>query len=160
MGPRTSPPLPQGTPTKQMLCTLPFSTEDSVPGQSLTQVLLFNGNQITSWALTTREPGKQLVIFHVCTHSGAYQYAVSPTVFFFWLISFIYLFIFGCTGPSLLRRLFFTCGWRGSSAAGVCGLLTVVASLVWSTGSGAYMGFCSCGSPALEHRLSSCGAQA
>ena len=58
--------------------------------------------------------------------------------FFFWMggsgnvsvsLSF-YLFIFGCTGSSLLHELFSSCGKWGYSLVGVCGLLVVVISLV------------------------------
>ena len=48
---------------------------------------------------------------------------------------------------------------RGYSPAAVCGLLTAVASLLWSMGSRP-VGFSSCSSEALEHRLNSCGTQA
>ena len=45
-------------------------------------------------------------------------------------IQFIYLFIFGCVGSSLLRVAFFSCGKRGLLFVAVCGLLIEVASLV------------------------------
>ena len=48
---------------------------------------------------------------------------------------------------------------EGYSLVAVQGLLVVVASLVWSMGSRAH-GCHSCNSWALEHRLSSCSAQA
>ena len=50
------------------------------------------------------------------------------------------------------------CCVSGLSLVVVCGLLIVVASLVEYRLRCA--GFRSCSSPALEHRLSSCGAQA
>ena len=42
---------------------------------------------------------------------------------------FLYLFIFGCAGFSLLCRFFSHCGKWGSSLVAVCRLLIVVASL-------------------------------
>ena len=45
-----------------------------------------------------------------------------------WAILFIYLFIFGCVGSSLLRAGFLWLQQAGVVA--VCGLLTAVASLV------------------------------
>ena len=57
----------------------------------------------------------------------------------------IYLFMFGCSGSLLLHWLFSTCGEQG---------------LLWSYGLRVshFSGF-SCGSWALEHRLSSCGSR-
>ena len=43
---------------------------------------------------------------------------------------FIYLFIFGCVGSSLLRAAFSSCGERGLLFIAVHGLLIAVASLV------------------------------
>ena len=43
---------------------------------------------------------------------------------------FIYLFIFDGTGSLLLHKLFSGCGEQGLLLFVVCGLLTVVASLV------------------------------
>ena len=58
------------------------------------------------------------------------------------------------------RGLFSSCGERGLLFLAVRGLLIAVASpCVQSTGS-RRTGFSSCGSRALEHRLSSCGARA
>ena len=54
---------------------------------------------------------------------------------------------------------FSSCGERGLLFVAVCGLLIAVAFLLRSTGS-RRAGFSSCGSWALERRLSSCGAQA
>ena len=69
------------------------------------------------------------------------------SIFFYKFIYFIYLFIFGCIGSLLL----------------CAGFSLVVASggysSLWSTGY-RRAGFSSCGSRALEHRLSSCGAWA
>ena len=81
---------------------------------------------------------------------------------------FIYLFIFGCVGSSLLRtRAFSSCGERGLLFIVVCGLLIAVASLccgardlgTWASVVVA-RGLSSCGLQALERRLSSCGARA
>ena len=97
--------------------------------------------------------------------------AVGPyclSIFFFFLINlFIYLFIFGCVGSSLLHV--------GSSlvaaSGGYSSLRCTGLSLWWllllrSTGAlGVWASVAvacrlsSCGSWALEHRLSSCGAQ-
>ena len=65
-----------------------------------------------------------------------------------------------CTGFSLVAA------GRGSSLGAVCGLLVAVASLVEHGLQGLWapvlvaQGLCSCGSGALEHRLSNCGAWA
>ena len=78
---------------------------------------------------------------------------------------FIYLFIFGCTGSSLLCGLSlveasrgFRCGARTSHCGGFschrAQALGVRASVVVTHG------LSSCGSQALECRLSSCGARA
>ena len=69
---------------------------------------------------------------------------------------FIYLFIFGGAGSWLLPRLLSGCGGRACSPAVVSGLLPVVVLLLWSGALG-HMGFGSCSSWALEHRLNSCG---
>ena len=65
----------------------------------------------------------------------------------------MFLFIFGCAGSFLLRGLFSSCSEHGYSSA-VHRFLLVMASLVaehaWALGS---MGFSTCGSLALEHRL-------
>ena len=83
-----------------------------------------------------------------------------------------YLFIslviyFGCAESSLLCMLVSSCLERGQSLVVVHGFLIVVASLDAEHGlSGVQAsvaeacGLSGCGSPALEHVLSSCGAQA
>ena len=48
----------------------------------------------------------------------------------FFLKLFIYLFIFGYAGSSLLCEAFFSCDEQGLLFVLVCGLLIVVASLV------------------------------
>ena len=54
----------------------------------------------------------------------------SPIFWFFFKIIFIYIFIFGCVGSSLLHRLFFQLGWAG-------------VALLWNTGLGrAGLGSC------------------
>ena len=68
-----------------------------------------------------------------------------------------FYFFFGCIGSSLLRMGLSSCGEWGPLFPAVRRLLIAVASLVWSTGSRC-AGFSSCGSQALEHRLSSRGA--
>ena len=86
----------------------------------------------------------------------------------------IYLFIYGCIGPSLLcagflqlRRAGATlcCGARASHCGGFscCGARALGARLqkVWHVGSEVVArGLISCGSRALERRLSSCGSRA
>ena len=82
-------------------------------------------------------------------------------------INLFYLFIFYCTGSSLLRASFLLlqpagatlrCGARASHCSGFscCG--------AWALGEWASVvvarGLSRCGSRALEHRLSSCGARA
>ena len=57
------------------------------------------------------------------------------------------------------RGLFSGCGEQGLLFVVVCRLLIVMAPLAGSTGS-RRVGFRSCGSWALEHRVSSCGARA
>ena len=44
--------------------------------------------------------------------------------------NFIYAFIFGCTGSSLLHGLFYTCSEQGLLSSCGFGLLNAVASLV------------------------------
>ena len=93
-----------------------------------------------------------------------------PNAFFFFFNKFIYFILFivsGCVGSSLLRA-----GFSLVAASGGCSLLRCVGfSLRWllllrSTGSRSRasvvvaLGLSSCGSRALERRLSSCGAQA
>ena len=62
---------------------------------------------------------------------------------------FLYLFIFGYAGSSLLHRLFSSCGKWGLLFVEVCGLLLAVASLV------AEHGLQSTGSIVVAHGLSS-----
>ena len=63
----------------------------------------------------------------------------------------MYLFIFGCVGSSLLYVAFSSCGGFSCCRAWALGArASVVAARRLS----------SCGSRALEHGLSSCGAQA
>ena len=72
--------------------------------------------------------------------------------------SFIYLFIFGCAGSSLLQRLFSHFDKQGYSLVLAGRLLVAVPSLVAEArASGVVaLGLSSCGSRALEHRLHSC----
>ena len=78
---------------------------------------------------------------------------------FFKKINFIYLFIYGCAWSSLMLRLFSRCGKQGLLSS--CGTWGSHCSDFSCSGARAlgHMGFSS-GSRALEHRLSSCGAQA
>ena len=79
--------------------------------------------------------------------------------FLFFLKKYFYLFIFGCAGSSLLWGLFSSCAERGllfsyggwathCVASSICRAQTRCA------------GFSSCGSQALEHRLSNGGTRA
>ena len=79
---------------------------------------------------------------------------------FFFLNKFIYLFIFCCVGSSLLHVGFLQL-WRagGYSSLQCAGFSLRWLLLLWSTGSRG-SGFSSCGSQALERRLSSCGSWA
>ena len=74
--------------------------------------------------------------------------------------NFIYLLISGCAGFSLLCVGFSVAveSPGGYSLVVVLGLLIMVASLIVSTGC-RHVGFSSCGSWALEHRLNSWGAR-
>ena len=75
---------------------------------------------------------------------------------------FIYLFIllFGCVGPSLLHAwLSLVVAGRSYSSLWCAGFSLQWLLLLWSMGS-RRAGFSSCGSWALEHRLSSCGTRA
>ena len=79
----------------------------------------------------------------------------------------IYLLILGCAGSSCCMGFFPVAASRGYSLVAMHGLLIAVASLVPERGlSGAHAsvvgagGLSSCGSQALEHRLSSCATQA
>ena len=93
-----------------------------------------------------------------------YRYSI---LFFVYKFILFYLFIFGCIGSSLLRVSFLQlrragatlcCGAWASHCSGFscCG--------AWALGARASVvvacGLSSCGSRALEHRLSSCGAWA
>ena len=70
----------------------------------------------------------------------------------------VFIYIFGCVGSSLLHADFSSCGEWGLLFAAVRRLLVAVLLLLRSTGS-RHTGFSSCGTQALECRLSSCGAQ-
>ena len=85
---------------------------------------------------------------------------VVPVLDFFFINLFIYLFLFfAALGLRCCARAFSSCGERGLLLVVVRGLLIAVASLVRSTGS-RHVGFSSCGTWALERRLSSCSARA
>ena len=86
---------------------------------------------------------------------------------FYFTIIFIYLFIFGCVGSSLLRAgLSLVAASGGSSSLWCTGFSLRWLLLLQSMALGAQAsvvaarGLSSCGSQALERRLSSCGAQA
>ena len=73
---------------------------------------------------------------------------------------YIYLFIFGCAGSSLLGGLFSSCGKQGSLSS--CGVWAFHCSgfSCCAAQSPGCVGFSSCGCWAPELRLESCGAQA
>ena len=96
-----------------------------------------------------------------------YMKVVKRINFFYkFIYLFIYLFIYGCVGSALLRTAFSSCGERGLLLVAVCGLPTVVASRCGARALGTQAsvvvacGLSSCGSWALELRLSSCSARA
>ena len=84
-----------------------------------------------------------------------------PIVFFIYIYKFIYLFIYFwlCWVFVAARGLSLVAASRGYSSLWCAGFSLRWLLLLWSTGS-RRMGFSSCGSRALEHRLSSCGARA
>ena len=80
--------------------------------------------------------------------------------YFFLIYLFIYLFIFGCIGSLLLHAGFLQLRQAGATLRCSCvSFSSRWLLLLWSMGS-RHTGFSTCGSQALEHRLSSCGAQA
>ena len=100
--------------------------------------------------------------------------SMSTVKVFFLIYLFICLFL-AALGLRFFAQAFSSCGERGLLFVVVCGLLIAVASLccrAWALGAQAsvvvarglqqlwHVGFSSCGSWALECRLSSCGAQA
>ena len=82
----------------------------------------------------------------------------------FFFKKFIYIFIFGCVVFWLLRGFFSSCGERRLLLCAGFSLRLLL--FLWSTGyrhAGSVVvahGLSSCGSWALERRLSSCGARA
>ena len=64
----------------------------------------------------------------------------------------MYLFIFSCAGSSLLLRCFSCCGVQDPHCGGL--------SCCWSVRALECVGFSSCSSRVLEHRINSCGAWA
>ena len=91
--------------------------------------------------------------------SGSGQGAYITFFFFFFFILFILLF-FGCVGSSLLHAGFSLVAASGGYSSLQCtGFSLQWLLLLQNTGSRS-TGFSSCGSQALERRLSSCGAWA
>ena len=85
---------------------------------------------------------------------------ISNTVIFIKLLRNVYLSFFFLQWVFIAAHgLSLVAVSEGYSLVAVQGLLVVVASLGWSVGSRAH-GFHGCNSWALEHRLSSCSAQA
>ena len=75
------------------------------------------------------------------------------------VITYLFIFIFGSAGSSLLRKLFSRCGEWGRLSSGeqdshCCGMSCCGA---WVLG---LEGFSGCGSHVLEYRLNSCGMRA
>ena len=81
--------------------------------------------------------------------------------FFFYLFIFFFKFIYFWLHwvPIAVSGLSLVAASGGHSSSRYAGLPPWWPLLLWSTGSG-HAGFSSCGSPALERRLSSCGARA
>ena len=75
------------------------------------------------------------------------------------LCDFFFFLFFGCVGSSLLHRLSLVVLSRGYSSLWCMGHSLQWLLLLRSTGS-RRPGFSSCGSRALEHRLSSCSTRA
>ena len=99
-----------------------------------------------------------------CLHLEVYiKFSYPPYDFFLYIyinLFIIYLFIFGCVGSSLLRTGFLlVAASRGYSSLWCTGFSLQWLLLLQSTGS-RRAGFSSCGSWALELRLSSFGARA
>ena len=90
------------------------------------------------------------------------QYWVLPcSILFLFLIYLFYLFSFGCVGSSLLHVGFFQL--RQARATLCCSALTSHCrgfSCCRAQAGSRHAGFSSCGSRAVERRLSSCGARA
>ena len=94
------------------------------------------------------------------------MYSLTSALIFFSINLFIYLFL-AVLGLRCCAQAFSSCGERGLLFVVVCGLLIEVASLCCGAralGAQASVvvasGLSSCGSRALELRLSSCGALA
>ena len=99
-------------------------------------------------------------------HAGPVSLVSLRVNAFLFLINLFILFIYGCIGSLLLHVGFLQLQQAGATLLAVCGLLTAVASLVEEHGLQAHglqqlkqTGFSSCGSWALECRLSSCGTK-
>ena len=97
----------------------------------------------------------------------AILFSISKSGYFIFFTNlFIYLFIFGCVGSSLLWQAFSSCGEQELLFLVVCVLLIAVASRCGARALGTWASvvvvrrLSSYGSRALEHRLSSCGTQA
>ena len=89
-------------------------------------------------------------------------WAASFFLFFLNLFTFHFYLFLAALGLCCCPRTFSSCGERGLLFVPVCGLLIAVAS--WALGAPASVvvvhGLSTCGSRALEHRLSSCGVWA
>ena len=81
-------------------------------------------------------------------------------LFYFIFNKFIYLFIFGCVGSSLLRLGLSQVAASGGRSLLRCGVFSLRWLLLLQSTGSQCTGFRSCGSLALERRLSSCGARA
>ena len=121
-------------------------------------------SQLPSQCGEVRTQPKSMVWKHTASHCedglNKMGQVSTRTASSFFFNKFIYLFIFGCVRCSLLRTGFLSLRRMGATLccsvwASHCGGL----SLLQSTGS-RRVGFSSCGSRALERRLSSCAARA
>ena len=73
------------------------------------------------------EPGPPALGAWSLTHWTTREVLMMSLIYFY---KFIYLFIFGCVGSSLLRAGFLSCDEQGLLFVAVCRLLVAVASLV------------------------------
>ena len=110
---------------------------------------------------TTREvPG---LVLSRCPNLGLESNLLKPPSFFFFFNKFIYFIIYllflAVLGLCCCAHAFSSCGERGYSSLRCAGFSLLWSLSLWSTGSRC-VGFSSCGSRALECRLSSCGARA
>ena len=88
---------------------------------------------------------------------GSFESKPDKVLLHFFFVFIILCIYFGCSGSSLLQRLFSSCDelgllFRGSVQASHCRGFSCCGA--WALGQ---VGFSNCSSQALEHRLNSCG---